>query len=109
MVAIEFHVVMQIYRMGTSSPKISVPGVGGVGSGFIGLYRDSDIKMVSVSFYTTEDRSAFLWASRNALPLASRAARVVLQQVRPWIEPAQSFEKKQLGLSDVFFNSLRFT
>jgi hypothetical protein len=43
------------------------------------------------------------------LPLASRAARVVLQQVRPWIEPAQSFEKNQLGLSDVFFNSLRFT
>ena len=43
------------------------------------------------------------------LPLASRGARVVLQQVRPWIEPAQSFEKNQLGLSDVFFNSLRFT
>jgi hypothetical protein len=43
------------------------------------------------------------------LPLASRAARVGLQQVRPWIEPAQSFEKNQLGLSDVFFNSLRFT
>jgi hypothetical protein len=43
------------------------------------------------------------------LPLASRAARVVLQQVRPWIEPAQSFEKNQLGLSGVFFNSLRFT
>jgi len=43
------------------------------------------------------------------LPLASRVARVVLQQVRPWIEPAQSFEKNQLGLSDVFFNSLRFT
>ena len=29
--------------------------------------------------------------------------------MRPWIEPAQSFEKNQLGLSDVFFNSLRFT
>ena len=43
------------------------------------------------------------------LPLASRAARVVLQQVRPWIEPAQSFEKNQLGLSDLFLNSLRFT
>lgn len=43
------------------------------------------------------------------LPLASRGARRVLQQVRPWIEPAQSFEKNQLGLSDVFFNSLRFT
>jgi hypothetical protein len=43
------------------------------------------------------------------LPLASRSARRVLQQVRPWIEPAQSFEKNQLGLGNVFFNSLRFT
>ena len=43
------------------------------------------------------------------LPLASRPVRELLQQVRPWIEPAQSFEKNQLGLSDVFFNSLRFT
>ena len=43
------------------------------------------------------------------LPLAIRLAQQVLQQVRPWIEPAQSFEKNQLGLSNVFFNSLRFT
>jgi len=43
------------------------------------------------------------------LPLGSRLGRQVLQQVRPWIEPAQSFEKNQLGLSAVFFNSLRFT
>src|ERR1035441_10497168 len=43
------------------------------------------------------------------LPLASRLAQQVLQQVRPWIEPAQSFEKNQLGLSNVFSNSLRFT
>jgi hypothetical protein len=43
------------------------------------------------------------------LPLASRLAQQVLQQVRPWIEPAQSFEKNQLGLSDAFCNSLRFT
>ena len=43
------------------------------------------------------------------LPLASRVARRLLQQVRPWIEPAQSYEKNQLGLGDVFFNSLRFT
>jgi hypothetical protein len=27
--------------------------------------------------------------------------------VRPWIEPAQSYEKNQLGLSTVFLNSLR--
>ena len=42
-------------------------------------------------------------------PLASRLAQHLWQQVRPWIEPAQSFEKNQLGLSDVFLNSLRFT
>ncbi len=33
----------------------------------------------------------------------------LLQQVRPWIEPAQSYEKNQLGLSQMFFNSLRLT
>ena len=43
------------------------------------------------------------------LPLASGLARYALRQVRPWIEPAQSFEKNQLGLGDVFLNSLRFT
>lgn len=41
------------------------------------------------------------------LPLASRLAQRLLQQVRPWIEPAQSFEKNQLGLGRMFFNSLR--
>ena len=41
------------------------------------------------------------------LPLASPTAQRVLQRVRPWIEPAQSFEKNQLGLSQMFFNSLR--
>ena len=43
------------------------------------------------------------------LPLASRLAQRVLQKARPWIEPAQSYEKNQLGLGDMFFNSLRFT
>lgn len=43
------------------------------------------------------------------LPLASGPAQRLLQQVRPWIEPAQSFEKNQLGLSQMFFNSLRLT
>ena len=43
------------------------------------------------------------------LPLASPTAQRVLQQVRPWIEPAQSFEKNQLGLGQVFLNGLRFT
>ena len=43
------------------------------------------------------------------LPLASPLAQQVLRQVRPWIEPTQSFEKNQLGLSAMFLNSLRFT
>jgi hypothetical protein len=43
------------------------------------------------------------------LPLASRVAQRLLRQVRPWIEPAQSFEKNQLGLGQMFFNSLRLT
>ena len=43
------------------------------------------------------------------LPLGSRVAQRLLQQVRPWIEPAQSFEKNQLGLGQMFFNSLRLT
>jgi hypothetical protein len=43
------------------------------------------------------------------LPLASPTAQRVLQQVRPWIEPAQSYEQNQLGLGSVFLNGLRFT
>ena len=45
----------------------------------------------------------------GSLPLASRVAQRLLRQVRPWIEPAQSFEKNQLGLGRMFFNSLRLT
>ena len=41
------------------------------------------------------------------LPMNTRASQRLLQQVRPWIEPAQSYEKNQLGLSAVFLNSLR--
>lgn len=43
------------------------------------------------------------------IPLASRVSHRLLRQVRPWIEPAQSFEKNQLGLGQMFFNSLRLT
>jgi len=43
------------------------------------------------------------------LPMNTRASQRLLQQVRPWIEPAQSYEKNQLGLSQVFLNSLRLT
>jgi len=43
------------------------------------------------------------------LPMNTAVSAQLLQQVRPWIEPAQSYEKNQLGLSQVFFNSLRLT
>ena len=43
------------------------------------------------------------------LPLNTLAAQRLLRQVRPWIEPAQSYEKNQLGLGQMFFNSLRLT
>lgn len=41
------------------------------------------------------------------LPLASLPAQKLIQQVRPWIEPAQAYEKNQLGLAGAFLNSLR--
>ena len=41
------------------------------------------------------------------IPLSSRIAQVLLKQVRPWIEAAQSYEKNQLGLAKVFLNGLR--
>lgn len=40
------------------------------------------------------------------VPQASFLARHLLEKVRPWIEPAQSYEKNQLGLSAFFLNSL---
>lgn len=43
------------------------------------------------------------------IPLTSQTGQLLLNQVRCWIEPAQSYEKKQLGLNQMFFNSLRFT
>jgi hypothetical protein len=41
------------------------------------------------------------------LPLNTTAAQRLLRQVRSWIEPTQSFEKNQLGLTQIFLNSLR--
>jgi hypothetical protein len=41
------------------------------------------------------------------IPMNTKTSQRLLQQVRPWIEPAQSYEKNQLGLSTVFLNSLR--
>jgi hypothetical protein len=43
------------------------------------------------------------------LPLNTQPAQGLLQQVRPWIEPAQAYEKNQLGLGPMFPNSLRLT
>ena len=43
------------------------------------------------------------------LPLAGLPAQRLLQQVRPWIEPAQADEQNQLGWSQAFLNSLRLT
>jgi hypothetical protein len=45
----------------------------------------------------------------GAVPLSSRTAQHLLSKVRPWIEPAQSYEKNQLGLGAMFLNSLRLT
>lgn len=41
------------------------------------------------------------------IPLSSRVAQVLLSRARPWIEAAQSYEKNQLGLGQIFLNSLR--
>ena len=43
------------------------------------------------------------------IPLSSRVAQVLLTRVRPWIEATQSYEKNQLGLGQIFLNSLRLT
>lgn len=41
------------------------------------------------------------------LPLNTCAAQQLLNQVRCWIEPTQSYDKNRLGLKRVFLNSLR--
>jgi hypothetical protein len=55
--------------------------------------------------YRPEEHETLL----GLLPLASQTAQRILQQVRPWIEPTQSFEKNQLGLGRIFLNGLRLT
>lgn len=45
----------------------------------------------------------------GSIPLSSRVARRLLGQARSWIEATQSYEKHQLGLADLFLNSLRLT
>lgn len=43
------------------------------------------------------------------LPQSAPLAKHLLEKVRPWVEPAQSFEKHQLGLRRFFLNSLHLT
>lgn len=45
----------------------------------------------------------------GTIPLSSRVAQRLLWQARSWIEATQSYEKNQLGLSQMFLNSLRLT
>lgn len=45
----------------------------------------------------------------GTIPLSSRVAQQLLRQARSWIEATQSYDKNQLGLSQIFLNSLRFT
>jgi hypothetical protein len=45
----------------------------------------------------------------GTVPLSSRTGQRLMQQTRPWIEAAQSYEKNQLGLGAMFLNSLRLT
>lgn len=43
------------------------------------------------------------------LPQAAPLAKHLMEKVRPWVEPAQSYEKHQLGLRRFFLNSLHLT
>lgn len=43
------------------------------------------------------------------LPLNTSTAGRLLNQMRSWVEPCQSFEKNILGLNHIFLNSLRLT
>lgn len=45
----------------------------------------------------------------GTIPHSSRVAQRLLQQARAWIEATQSYEKNQLGLNQMFLNSLRLT
>ena len=45
----------------------------------------------------------------GTIPLSTRVAERLLRQARSWVEASQSYEKNQLGLSQIFLNSLRLT
>ena len=43
------------------------------------------------------------------VPQCSALARHLMEKVRPWIEPAQGYEKNRLGLNQLFLNSIQLT
>lgn len=45
----------------------------------------------------------------GTIPHSSSVGQQLLKQARSWIEASQSYEKNQLGLNRIFFNSLRLT
>jgi hypothetical protein len=45
----------------------------------------------------------------GTVPVSTPLARKLLRQSRSWIEATQSYEKNQLGLNQLFLNSLRLT
>jgi hypothetical protein len=45
----------------------------------------------------------------GTIPVSSRVGQQLLRQARSWIEASQSYDKNQLGLSQMFLNSLRLT
>jgi len=45
----------------------------------------------------------------GTIPVNSRVGRKLLGQARSWIEATQAYDKNQLGLGDMFLNSLRLT
>ena len=45
----------------------------------------------------------------GTIPVSSAVAQQLLRQARSWIEAAQSYEKNQLGLNQMFLNSLHLT
>ena len=45
----------------------------------------------------------------GSVPLSSSVAQKLVTETRAWAEACQSYEKNQLGLKRIFFNSLRLT
>lgn len=56
------------------------------------------------SFAPTDHETVF-----GTIPANSLTGRKLIRQVRSWIEATQAYEKQQLGLSEMFLNSLRLT